>query len=147
MRRCRARTIESVLESHGPCESFELSIVRIGLETTELWGDNEMQIASVVGGRRARQTPVRADVAFDDPGAEVFLYPMRSRAFVLRPGSRWLSLRDSTTPLFSKRNTQHVFFRAQRETVCLCRVARHRRRETVSPRSRRHALDAGGAGE
>ena len=30
------RTIECVLESHGPCESFELSIVRIGLETTEL---------------------------------------------------------------------------------------------------------------
>ena len=26
LRRCRARTTESVLESHGPCESFELSI-------------------------------------------------------------------------------------------------------------------------
>ena len=29
-------TMESVLKSHGPCESFELSIVQIGLETTEL---------------------------------------------------------------------------------------------------------------
>ena len=29
-------TIESVLESHGPRESFELSQVRIGLEVTEL---------------------------------------------------------------------------------------------------------------
>ena len=28
--------MESVLESHGPCESLELSKVRIGLETTEL---------------------------------------------------------------------------------------------------------------
>ena len=46
-----ARTIESVLESHGPCKSFELSIVRIGLETTELRGENEVQIATVVGGR------------------------------------------------------------------------------------------------
>ena len=36
LRRCRTRTTESVLESHGPCESFELSKVRIGLETTEL---------------------------------------------------------------------------------------------------------------
>ena len=27
LRQCRARTIESVLESHGPCKSFELSIV------------------------------------------------------------------------------------------------------------------------
>ena len=32
----RRVTIESVLESHGPCESLELSIVRIGLETTEI---------------------------------------------------------------------------------------------------------------
>ena len=30
--------MESVLESHGLCESLELSTVRIGLETTEiLW--------------------------------------------------------------------------------------------------------------
>ena len=34
--KCRMGTIESVLESHGPRESFELWIVRIGLETTEL---------------------------------------------------------------------------------------------------------------
>ena len=32
-RRCRAKTIDTILESHGPCESFERSIVRIGLET------------------------------------------------------------------------------------------------------------------
>ena len=37
----RARTIESGLESHGLCESSELSIVRIGLETAEVRGDNE----------------------------------------------------------------------------------------------------------
>ena len=34
--------MESILESHGPCESFELSVVQIGLETTKLrycgWG-------------------------------------------------------------------------------------------------------------
>ena len=29
-------TIESVLESHRPCELLELSIVQIGLETTEI---------------------------------------------------------------------------------------------------------------
>ena len=33
MRRCRTRTMESVLKSHGPRESLERSIVRIGLET------------------------------------------------------------------------------------------------------------------
>ena len=37
--------MESVLESHEPCdESFELSIVQIGLETTELRGENETRI-------------------------------------------------------------------------------------------------------
>ena len=36
LRRSRARTMERVLESHGPCESLELSIVQFGLETTEL---------------------------------------------------------------------------------------------------------------
>ena len=30
--------------------SFELSIVRIGLEATEIQGDSETQIAPVVGG-------------------------------------------------------------------------------------------------
>ena len=35
-RQHRARTIESVLEIHGPCESLERSIVRIGLEPAEL---------------------------------------------------------------------------------------------------------------
>ena len=39
-----ARTMESVSESHGPCESFELALVQIGLETTELRVDNETQI-------------------------------------------------------------------------------------------------------
>ena len=38
--------MESVLESHGPCESLELSIVQIGLETAEL------RVDTVVGGRR-----------------------------------------------------------------------------------------------
>ena len=33
------------------CESFELSIVQIGLETTELRGDNEIQLDTVGGGR------------------------------------------------------------------------------------------------
>ena len=42
---------ESVLESHGPVKSLELSKVQIGLETTELRVDNETQIATVVGGR------------------------------------------------------------------------------------------------
>ena len=46
-----ARTMESVLESHGPCESLELSIVRLGLETSELRVDNDMQIDTVVGDR------------------------------------------------------------------------------------------------
>ena len=41
--------MESVLESHEPRESLELSIVQIGLETTELRVDNEMQIDTVVG--------------------------------------------------------------------------------------------------
>ena len=41
-RRCLAGVIESVLESHGPCESFDLSVVQIGLETIELRGENEM---------------------------------------------------------------------------------------------------------
>ena len=40
-----------VLESNEPCESLELLILRIGLETTELRVDNEMQIATVVGCR------------------------------------------------------------------------------------------------
>ena len=34
--------IESVLESHGPCESCELSIVQIGLETTNLRANNRI---------------------------------------------------------------------------------------------------------
>ena len=44
--------MESVLERHGPCKSFELSIVRIGFETAEIRGNNETQI-TVVGGRRS----------------------------------------------------------------------------------------------
>ena len=42
MRRCLARTFESVLESHTLCESLELSKVRIGLETSELRVRNEI---------------------------------------------------------------------------------------------------------
>ena len=38
-----ARTMESVMESHGPLESFELSIVRIGLQTTEIRVDRATQ--------------------------------------------------------------------------------------------------------
>ena len=41
----------SVLEGHEPRESLELSIVRIGLETTELRVENETRIDTVVGGR------------------------------------------------------------------------------------------------
>ena len=52
LRRCRARMMESVLKVHGPCESLELSIVRIGLETYRSYEEkNEMQIDTVVGGR------------------------------------------------------------------------------------------------
>ena len=51
MRRCRARTIDGVLKSHGPCKSFELSKVQIGLETAELRVENETRIDTVVGGR------------------------------------------------------------------------------------------------
>ena len=40
LRWCRARSIESVLESHGPYGPFELSIVQIGLETTEVQRKN-----------------------------------------------------------------------------------------------------------
>ena len=49
----RRVTTESVLESHEPCESFELSIVQIGLETTEFQVENETQIDTVVGRRCA----------------------------------------------------------------------------------------------
>ena len=36
MRRCRANTMERVLENHGPRDSLEQSKVQIGLETTEI---------------------------------------------------------------------------------------------------------------
>ena len=41
-------TVESVLESHGLRESFELSIVHVGLETTELRVENETRVATLV---------------------------------------------------------------------------------------------------
>ena len=44
--------MNSVLESHGPRESKEVSKVRIGLETTELRCHNE--IDTVAGGRHER---------------------------------------------------------------------------------------------
>ena len=43
--------MESVLESHGPCESLERSIVQIGLGTAELRVERETQLDTVVGGR------------------------------------------------------------------------------------------------
>ena len=48
MRR-RAGIMESVLESQGPRELLGLSIVRIGLESTELGVDDGIQIETVVG--------------------------------------------------------------------------------------------------
>ena len=47
--------MESVLENHGPRESLERSMVRIGLETTELRVEDDMQIDTVGGGRRDRK--------------------------------------------------------------------------------------------
>ena len=61
------KTIDSVLESHGPCESIELSIVQVRLETTEIRVTNKTRIAPAArvgtgarGGGRAllRGTPV-----------------------------------------------------------------------------------------
>ena len=52
-----ARKIESVLEIHGPCALF--GIVQIGLETTELRGDNEMQIAACRWGQASERTSRR----------------------------------------------------------------------------------------
>ena len=40
--RLHPSAVDSVVESHGPCESFERPIVRIGLETTELRVDSEI---------------------------------------------------------------------------------------------------------
>ena len=48
------------LESHGPHESLELSIVRIRLETAKIRVDNEMQIDTVVGGRPREPNRVAA---------------------------------------------------------------------------------------
>ena len=63
--------MDGVLESHGPCESLEFSIVRIGLETTELRGENETQIAilSGAGRRRVGLVGLEADAACDRFGA------------------------------------------------------------------------------
>ena len=57
--RCRARMMESVLESHGPHELLELSSVPIGLGTTELRVDNEMQIDAVTAGRHVSRSDLR----------------------------------------------------------------------------------------
>ena len=46
----RARKFESVLKSHGSCESVELSKVQIGLETTEFRVESETQIAACRAG-------------------------------------------------------------------------------------------------
>ena len=65
-------TMENVLESHGPRESLEPSIVRIGLETTELRVDNEMQIHTVVGGRPTPTTGFKlmpGNILRDNPAA------------------------------------------------------------------------------
>ena len=48
-------TIDGVLESHGPCELLELSIVHIGLETAELRVERETQIDA----RERSQAPRR----------------------------------------------------------------------------------------
>ena len=49
-------TTESILESHGPCESLELSKVRIGLETAELRLElRHANRSCELGDRRARR--------------------------------------------------------------------------------------------
>ena len=59
------RAMESVLESHGPHESLELSIVRIGLETAELRVDNEMQ-NRYCGWRQVKAADTAANQARGD---------------------------------------------------------------------------------
>ena len=57
-----ARTIVSVLKSHGPCESFELSKVRIGLEAAEIRGRRE---GLVVGGKERNASRRLVEVTCD----------------------------------------------------------------------------------
>ena len=57
--------MESVLESHGPCQSLELSIVQIGLETTELRVRNERQSSGTVSEYRIDRDPALERAASD----------------------------------------------------------------------------------
>ena len=55
MRRCRAGTTESALESHGPCESLGLSTVRIGYWKRPSYREGNCKSRPVVG--QAREAP------------------------------------------------------------------------------------------
>ena len=72
------RTIESVLEIHGPCESLELSIVQIGLELAEIRAENETQIAYL--SARAASLSVSDDTLESVCFGKSFLFVLFGRA-------------------------------------------------------------------